>query len=108
MIWNLSHAPSRESYAHRLKSMKNGGSKHECNGFPRVFFEMASLKIWQKGHQKGRKIIHHYLLHAIWRFRMNALFGSKTELRILEGMLKNCPRLEVKMFGIISSVQVNT
>ena len=58
-------------------------------------FEVVSLKIWKTNIKKNVTIIHHDFFHAILQCTLEStLLQSKTERHIVEGMLKNCPRLE--------------
>ena len=66
--------------------MKNAGSEHEW-------------KSWKTNTKKDGTITHYDLFYAILQSTVkNTVFESKTKRDILEGMLKNCPRLEKLKF----------
>ena len=82
--------------------MENDLSTQECMDFLRPFLSGFTENLGKR----ISKIIHHYVLHAIWQNKTqiklwtNGLFGSKAKRRILEGMLKCCPGLEQLKFSV--------
>ena len=64
-----------------------------------LFLKCFHWKFGKQTLKKNGTIIHHDFFHAILQCTLEStLLQSKTERHIVEGMLKNCPRLENLIF----------